>query len=135
MKKNFQKSPNWISKTLLLSTNPLRPLQNDISNPYTIYSTWELLASICPLYMVLWKVAPMLQQNNRKMKICFDSFEERCFVKKTNAQVGSAKLHGFEVLLTKNEIHVRFCLTLFLKSQFFFHKSTFDFQLRLGIGF
>ena len=117
MKKNFQKSPNWISKTLLLSTNPLRPLQNDISNPYTIYSTLELLASICPLYMVLWKVAPMLQQNNRKMKVCFDSFKEICFVfNKKYAQVGSAKLHGFEVVLTKNEIHVRFCLTLFPKS-------------------
>ena len=60
MKKNFQKSPNWISKTPLLSTNPLRPLQNDTSNPHTIYSTWELLASIWPLYVVLWKVAEML---------------------------------------------------------------------------
>jgi len=37
--------------------------------------------------------------------------------KKKYDQVGSAKLHGFEVLLTKNEIHVRFCLTLFPKSQ------------------
>ena len=55
--KNLQ---NWTFKTLALSTNPLRPLQNDTSNPYTIYSTWEVLASIRTLYVVLWKVAEML---------------------------------------------------------------------------
>ena len=120
LKKNvfyFQKSPNWISKTLLLSTNPLRPLQNDSSNPYTIYSTWEVLASIRTLYMVLWKVAPILRLNNMKLKVCFESFEKKCFVKKILLNLALLNSMDLRFCWKRNETLLRFCFILFPKSQ------------------
>ena len=61
----------------------------------------------------------MKQKNtpSQKPSLFFVNKGKDALFSKKYAQVGSAKLHGFEVLLTTNEIHVRFCLTLFPKSR------------------
>ena len=67
-----------------------------------------------------WYFGRLLQCYNKtttKWRFVFIVLRKDALILKKYDQVGSAKLNGFEVLLTQNEIHVRFCLTLFPKSQ------------------